>query len=160
MRYQSREEMNLFNFSLVIFKFINHFARSQPQAKFVDPLITILFSIIVIFTTVRIMKQAYRIVMEAVPSHVDYDEMRSDLYQVGGVMWVGIGSYRMFFCDHYFGYFSDIDELRVWSLTHDHHIMTAKLVLAEHADVRKIIETVKKLVLEKYQINDVTIETK
>lgn len=65
----------------VIFKF-----NKQPQAQFVDPLITVFFSIIVIFTTVKIMKKTIRIIMEAVPPHISYAAMKNDLERVEGVL--------------------------------------------------------------------------
>lgn len=59
----------------------------QPQAKFVDPIITFLFSIIVVCTTVRIFKESAGILLEAAPSNVSYERLANDLRSINGVWW-------------------------------------------------------------------------
>jgi zinc transporter 2 len=57
----------------------------QPEAKIVDPLITFLFSIIVVCTTVKIFKKSSEILLEAVPSHVSYEKLLNDLECIDGI---------------------------------------------------------------------------
>ena len=57
----------------------------QPKAIIVDPLITVSFSIIVLCTTVKIFKQSAGILLEAVPSHISYDNLLNDLKCIDGV---------------------------------------------------------------------------
>lgn len=65
--------------------FVTRFSL-QPEAKYVDPLITFLFSIIVICTTVKIFKQSAKILLEAVPCHISYENFLSDLKCINGVV--------------------------------------------------------------------------
>ena len=50
-----------------------------------DPLITILFSIIVVCTTVKIFKQSLEILLEAVPNQVSYENILNELDNLAGV---------------------------------------------------------------------------
>lgn len=62
-----------------------HLVALQPQAKIVDPLITFSFSIIVVCTTLRILKKSTEILLEATPSHVSHHKLLSDLESLEGV---------------------------------------------------------------------------
>lgn len=62
-----------------------HLPTLQPQAKIVDPLITFLFSIVVVCTTLRIFKKTTEILLEGTPSHVSYEKLLSDLETLDGV---------------------------------------------------------------------------
>lgn len=57
----------------------------QPEAKVVDPLITFLFSIIVMCTTVKIFRKSAKILLEAAPSHVSHENLLNDLQSIDGV---------------------------------------------------------------------------
>lgn len=57
----------------------------QPEAKIADPICTFVFSIIVIFTTVRLMKDSIMIILEAVPSTIDLAALSEELSCIHGV---------------------------------------------------------------------------
>lgn len=55
------------------------------KAQVADPICTVIFSILVIFTTVNIMKQAVKVLLNSVPEHVQFDGVLEDLQAVRGV---------------------------------------------------------------------------
>lgn len=83
----------------------------QPNAKIVDPLCTVLFSVIVMFTTVRIMRDSFAIIMDAVPADVDVYQLSGELASVPGVR--------------------AVHDLCVWSVTVGWPVMAVHLVVGE-----------------------------
>lgn len=54
----------------------------EPDWQMADPICTFLFSIIVVFTTIPITKQAISVLMEASPVGINLEELNSDLQSV------------------------------------------------------------------------------
>ncbi|EGR27315.1 hypothetical protein IMG5_197830 [Ichthyophthirius multifiliis] len=61
-----------------------------------DPIITILFTIVVTFTTLPVMKESIKVLMEGQPDNINYDFLKDQLVKVQGVI--------------------DVHDLHVWSL--------------------------------------------
>jgi Co/Zn/Cd efflux system component len=55
-------------------------------------------------------------------------------------------------------FFRNLKELRVWSLTDDHQILTVKLIISSLEDYENTLTSAKEIVLKKYDIEDVTIQ--
>lgn len=66
-------------------KFMHFHHLFQPEAKIVDPIITFSFSIIVFCTTVKIFRKSASVLLEAVPCHVSYENLLTDLENIEGV---------------------------------------------------------------------------
>ncbi|XP_029354162.1 putative proton-coupled zinc antiporter SLC30A4 [Echeneis naucrates] len=79
--------------------------RFKPQLKLADPICTYIFSVLVLFTTFRIMRDTLFIVLEGVPRHLDSHQIKEDLLKLEDVQ--------------------SVDELNIWALTMD---KTAALV--------------------------------
>uniref|UniRef100_A0A3P9MPW7 Probable proton-coupled zinc antiporter SLC30A4 n=1 Tax=Oryzias latipes TaxID=8090 RepID=A0A3P9MPW7_ORYLA len=73
--------------------------RFKPEFKLADPICTYIFSVLVLFTTIRIIRDTIVIVLEGVPRHLDTQRIREDLLKLEDVQ--------------------SIDELNVWALTAD-----------------------------------------
>ncbi|XP_017296868.1 zinc transporter 4 [Kryptolebias marmoratus] len=82
-----------------------YIVRFKPELKLADPICTYIFSVLVLFTTVRIIRDTVTIVLEGVPKHVDIRRLEEDLLKLEDV--------------------HSVDELNVWALTAD---KTAALV--------------------------------
>ncbi|XP_061526888.1 zinc transporter 4 isoform X2 [Phycodurus eques] len=79
--------------------------RFKPDYKLADPICTYIFSVLVLFTTVRIIRDTTVIVLEGVPRHLDTVRIKEDLLKLEAVQ--------------------SVDELNIWALTAD---KTAALV--------------------------------
>jgi len=53
--------------------------KFEPSAKWIDPACTILFSIIIFCTTIRILLDTVEVLMEATPKNHSYDNIFEDL---------------------------------------------------------------------------------
>ncbi|XP_054901066.1 zinc transporter 4 [Poeciliopsis prolifica] len=82
-----------------------YIVRFKPELKLADPICTYIFSVLVLFTTVRIIRDTIVIVLEGAPRHLDTQRIKEDLLKLEDVQ--------------------SVDELNVWALTAD---KTAALV--------------------------------
>ncbi|MGH0162019.1 UNVERIFIED_CONTAM: hypothetical protein FKN15_002809 [Acipenser sinensis] len=71
--------------------------RFKPEYKIADPICTYVFSVLVLFTTLRIMWDTGIIVLEGVPKHLDVTRIKEDLLKLEDVY--------------------SVDDLNVWALT-------------------------------------------
>ena len=53
-----------------------------PMYQFIDPFTTILFSVIVMFTTIPIIKQCVHVMLEGNPHVNDTDQIKKDILEV------------------------------------------------------------------------------
>jgi len=58
------------------------FIYNFPQYTIIDPLMTIFFCVIVTFTTIPIMRQCFRVIMDATPEEIDVEELESQINKV------------------------------------------------------------------------------
>uniref|UniRef100_A0A1A9V342 Cation efflux protein transmembrane domain-containing protein n=1 Tax=Glossina austeni TaxID=7395 RepID=A0A1A9V342_GLOAU len=64
--------------------------KNFPKAVFLDPLCTLLFSIIVIMTTVNLFKESVHILMDSVPQDIPMNDLKMDLSNLAGVTMIFI----------------------------------------------------------------------
>ena len=107
----------------------------KPEWMWFDPLCTVLFSVIVFFTTVPISKECTRILMEASPENKDYDLISQDITEVPGVL--------------------SLLEIRMWNITESKTVLSAKVLLERYSS--STVSNVKK-VCQKHRIYHNNIE--
>jgi zinc transporter 2 len=106
-----------------------------PKLSIADPICTYIFSIIVGFTTIKILKDCISVLMEGSPFDFDFNRLESDLKGIEGVI--------------------DIHDLHVWSLS------LGKVSLSCHISSNLPDETLpiaKKIIEKKYHIKHSTIQ--
>ena len=72
----------LFSVGVIIASLVIFF---KPEWKIVDPICTFIFSIIVLYTTLRILKDSIFVLMEATPPHIDSEKLKLELSRIYGV---------------------------------------------------------------------------
>ena len=112
----------------------------DPGLKMADPVCTIIFSFIVFCTTVNVVRDTVRILMEGCPRSVSYDDVMSDLMNLLDVVLV--------------------HDLRIWSLTTDKNAVSVHLAVnaAESGNSEKILQAATKLLKDKHDIHVVTVQ--
>lgn len=91
-----------------------------PEASIVDPICTLVFAILVLFTTVKIFKTYFRILMEGTPDGVNYFELKKKI----------------------FGLFDEIEEvcdLHIWSITQGKMAATCHIKLTDDTNAQLIL---------------------
>ncbi|KAG8575614.1 hypothetical protein GDO81_009614 [Engystomops pustulosus] len=71
--------------------------RFKPEYKIADPICTYIFSVLVLFTTVRLVRDTVIILLEGVPKHLNVDQIKDDLLKIEDVY--------------------SVEDLNIWSLT-------------------------------------------
>lgn len=106
-----------------------------PNLSIADPICTYIFSIIVGFTTIRILNDCIFILMEGSPVAIDIEQLEEDLRNIPGV--------------------KQIHDLHVWSLS------VGKVSMSCHIccdNPQKTLKKAEKKIKKKYKINVITIQ--
>ena len=111
------------------------------EVPLLDPILSVCISLYILYNVVRNLIVAFRIVLEGVPSSVDYKDLEAEVATLSGIVCV---------C-----------ELRVWSLDNEHHAAEVHLVtsLKSMEAVEGLKESLRCL-LSKYGVTMSTIEVK
>ncbi|CAH0403193.1 unnamed protein product [Chilo suppressalis] len=88
--------------------------KIYPAAKFVDPVCTFVFSVLVLMTSARVVRDALRMLMQAVPTNFRYREAVRSFSAIGGVR--------------------HVHSLHAWSLSTHHTVLTAHVAIDELTD--------------------------
>jgi len=99
----------------------------------IDPLITLLFAVVILFTSGKILRKTIKILMEGTPSGIKYEEVKEDLLILEDV--------------------KEVHDLHIWSISTKHLALSAHLV-SERDVTQEAIE----LIQRKYKIFHTTIQ--
>jgi cobalt-zinc-cadmium efflux system protein len=108
----------------------------REEAKWVDPLVAALISVLILVWAARQIRQATAILLEAAPRHIKLDDLTGAMKGVEGVR--------------------DIHDLHLWTITSRMHALTAHVLLERDIPISEAEEIGRKLsalVDEKFGIN-------
>ncbi|XP_064381132.1 proton-coupled zinc antiporter SLC30A2 [Dromaius novaehollandiae] len=92
----------------------------KPEYKFVDPICTFLFSVLVLGTTLSILRDVLLVLMEGTPRGMDFNAVRETLLAVGGVR--------------------ALHSLHIWALTASRPLLSVHVAINEDASAREVLE--------------------
>jgi len=106
----------------------------------VDPALSILISIVIVYSSLRLLKESVDILMERTPKHIDIEKLKKEILGVEGV----------------FG----MHDLHVWSICSNVHALNAHLVVDSISvkDTENITWEVNKRLLQRYNIRHITLQ--
>lgn len=104
----------------------------------VDPIISILVSLVMVFSVIGILKKSVRMNFDGVPTEIDIEEIKYELLEIE---WI-----------------ADIHHIHIWSLSTTENALTAHIVLKEWWDEKTIKDKIRHE-LEHENIHHVTLET-
>ncbi|KAL9924921.1 solute carrier family 30 member 3 isoform 1-T1 [Glossina fuscipes fuscipes] len=110
----------------------------RPQYVIADPVCTFIFSIIVLFTTFAIMKDALLVLMEGTPNFLEYTEILNVFKRIEGV--------------------ERVHNLRIWALSINRVALSVHLAIGEGVDAKKVLETATIAVHKRYHFFETTIQ--
>jgi cobalt-zinc-cadmium efflux system protein len=106
----------------------------------VDPLVSVLISLIIVFAAWSILREGLRVILEATPAHIDVLAMIEALKRIPGV--------------------KDVHDVHVWSITPEIHAMNGH-VLVEDISISKSAElraSIEKVSRERFHIEHITLQ--
>jgi cobalt-zinc-cadmium efflux system protein len=106
----------------------------------VDPLISVLIAVVIIFGSYRLVRDAVDVLLEATPAHVNMDEIREIMRQVPGV--------------------TGVHDLHVWTISSGIYALSAHLVVPDPltCDNDEILSAVKHQLFDRFRIDHTTIQ--
>ncbi|WP_029268318.1 cation diffusion facilitator family transporter [Virgibacillus alimentarius] len=103
-----------------------------------DPIASVLVSVLILYSGIRITKDAIHILMEGKPNHVDVDELKKSLSELDGV--------------------ENVHDLHVWSITSEFPAMSCHLVVGDDIDRDHLLVEANKVVTSNFQIAHCTLQ--
>lgn len=105
-----------------------------------DPLFSIAFSIYLIVISLKSFKQIFKIVMQAIPDDINYDQIKNDIMSHEFIL--------------------DVHDIHIWDLDSEDYIFTAHIVIKDNLHDTQIMEMKEhiRMDLESHNINHSTIE--
>lgn len=104
-----------------------------------DPILSSMISAVIIFSSLKIVKESLRILLEFTPKDIDFDQVFQDIQKVEGV--------------------KGVHDVHIWSLCSNINVLDAH-IFTDETDMTEIqkIKSVIKQTLEKYNIRHATLE--
>lgn len=105
---------------------------------YADPVISIFISVLILNSSVEILKESMNILMEATPKGLIFEHVVKDMLAVEGV--------------------NDVHDLHIWSLTPNKTLLTAHVVIETNNNSANIIEKIKDILHDNFHIQHSTLE--
>lgn len=103
-----------------------------------DPVVSIFIGGLVLYGSWGLVREGVDILMESVPSHVDLDQLRSDLLEVAGT--------------------EEVHDLHVWCLSARQFALSAHAVVTPEADRDRVLADMCHLLQSKFNIHHLTVQ--
>ncbi|XP_038614225.1 zinc transporter 2 [Tachyglossus aculeatus] len=110
----------------------------KPEFKFMDPVCTFLFSILVLGTTLTILRDVLLVLMEATPKGVDFNTVRDLLLSVQGV--------------------AALHSLHIWALTVSQPVLSVHIAIARNTDPQAVLKEANTKLQGLFNFHTVTIQ--
>jgi zinc transporter 2 len=110
----------------------------NPEFHYADPICTFIFSILVLFTTARLVQQSVGVLMEGAPDGLDPEEIENALHKVVGVL--------------------EVHDLHVWSLSVGKPSLSVHLISADTEEARDVLMHATMMLGKRFNIHHCTIQ--
>ncbi|KAM5248623.1 proton-coupled zinc antiporter SLC30A2 [Ctenodactylus gundi] len=110
----------------------------KPEYKYVDPICTFFFSILVLGTTLTILRDVILVLMEGTPKGVDFTAVRELLLSVEGV--------------------EALHSLHIWALTVAQPVLSVHIAIAQNADAQAVLMAASTRLQGKFHFHTMTIQ--
>ena len=106
----------------------------------IDPILSILISIMIFYSSLRLLKESVDILMERTPKHIDIEKLKKDILSVKGV--------------------ESIHDLHVWSICSNVHALNAHLLVNSMSveGTEKLTAQINRMLAEGYNIRHSTLQ--
>jgi cobalt-zinc-cadmium efflux system protein len=104
----------------------------------IDPILSVVICILILFSTINLLRESLLVLMEGVPKHIDSNEVTAEMCKIHGI--------------------STIHDLHIWTLTSGMTLLTAHVVIENFHDWPRIIENLHKMLDCKFKINHATLQ--
>jgi len=110
----------------------------KPEWQIIDPICTFLFSIVVLATTLNILRKTLDVLLQATPADIDYDSVKDTFLSIKGIR--------------------QIHNMKVWSLTTDKAALSAHLAVEQGLNPHEVLREATKKIRSRYDFFDMTLQ--
>jgi len=104
----------------------------------IDPLLSLFIALLILVSTLRLLREVVHMLMEGVPAHLDLDTIRQRLMAHAGV--------------------EDVHHLRVWSLSSRVTALSAHVVVGQESAWPHILQAMRRVLSEEFHIQHVILQ--
>lgn len=104
----------------------------------IDPLLSLFIALLILVSTLRLLREVVHMLMEGVPAHLDLDTIRQRLMANAGV--------------------EDVHHLRVWSLSSQVTALSAHVVVGQESTWPHILQAMRRVLSEEFHIQHVILQ--
>ena len=116
----------------------------RPEYTIVDPVVTLVFSLMILTSTMGIISKVFAVLLEGVPDHISWEEVNTALLGIEDVI--------------------DVHDLHIWAISSEQSSLSCHLVVAQsenrHKKETTTSDIIKKAnrVLRKFDIHHTTVQ--
>ncbi|KAL5015535.1 hypothetical protein ScPMuIL_009805 [Solemya velum] len=110
----------------------------KPEWKIVDPICTFIFSIVVLVTTITILRDILVVLMEGTPKGIDFMAVQNSFFDIPGIR--------------------DLHDLRLWSLSMEKIAMSIHIAVDKGSDPLLVLKRASSMVKQRFGIHETTIQ--
>lgn len=106
----------------------------------VDPILSVIISCVIVYNSLRLMKESVDILMERTPKHINLEKLKNEILGIKGV--------------------HGLHDLHVWSICSNVHALNAHLVVDSISvkDTEKITFEINRRLIQDYRISHTTLQ--
>lgn len=104
----------------------------------IDPLLSVLVSILILRSTLGVLRDSYHVLMEGVPKHIDYLQVGADIAAIKGVL--------------------SVHDLHVWEMAGGHPALIGHLAVRDLQEWPDVLHEIKTMLVTRHGIDHVTLQ--
>jgi cobalt-zinc-cadmium efflux system protein len=104
----------------------------------IDPLLSIFVSLLILKSTIGVLRESYHFLMKGVPHHIDYLQVGADLAAVKGVL--------------------SVHDLHIWDMSPGQPALIGHIEIRDLQEWPDVLRVVKAMLLDKHGIDHVTLQ--
>lgn len=104
----------------------------------IDPILSMVISLLIMIATVRLLAEAVHVVMEGVPRHIDLPEVGRALAAIDGI--------------------EEVHDLHIWTLASGSHSLSAHVRLSSLSKWPEQLAAIERLMMNDYGIEHITVQ--
>ncbi|MQL83558.1 hypothetical protein Taro_016058 [Colocasia esculenta] len=110
----------------------------KPEWKIIDLICTLVFSVIVLATTVKLLQNILEVLMESAPREINAKGLEKGLCELHGVV--------------------SVHELHIWAITIGKVLLTCHVIITPEADADHVLEKIVDYIMRVHNISHVTVQ--
>ncbi|CAB3399693.1 unnamed protein product [Caenorhabditis bovis] len=114
------------------------FIYFKPSWVIIDPICTLLFSVIVLCTTIYILRDAIIVLLEGRPNSIDFSKVFASLADIDGV--------------------KKVHDLRIWCLTMDKIALSVHLEVDSDSKSQEVLRKARSMLKLTYNVHEITVQ--